>query len=251
MNVAVILAGGVGNRVGADIPKQFIEVFDKPILAYTIETFQNHQGIDAIEVVCIKSYMDYMNQMKETYGFTKLRWIAEGGNTFQESVLNGVNHLKNKVSGEDIVLVHFGASPFVSEDIITDAIRVCAIKGNAISTTDFYLLSGIKETMDSVQDPDNSSSKYISRDSIACMNSPHAFKYQFLKDLYDEAIETGVINEVEPYTTAIMYALNKPIYFSKGSQTNIKITYQEDVGLFEGWLLMKERRAKIEEGVLG
>ena len=72
MNIAVILAGGVGNRVGAQVPKQFIEVMGKPVLAYTVEVFQNHPQIDGIEVVCIESYMDYMEEIKEIYGFTKL-----------------------------------------------------------------------------------------------------------------------------------------------------------------------------------
>ena len=105
MNIAVILAGGVGNRVGAQVPKQFIEVMGKPVLAYTVEVFQNHPQIDGIEVVCIESYMDYMEEMKEKYGFTKLRWVAKGGKDFQESVMNGINHLEGIASDDDIVLV--------------------------------------------------------------------------------------------------------------------------------------------------
>lgn len=240
MNVAVILAGGVGSRVGADKPKQFIEVLGKPVLAYTIEVFQNHPDINAIEVVCHKSWKDYLNTMVEEYGLDKVKWVADGGDTFQESVLNGINYLDDKISNDDMVLIHFGASPFVTEDIITDCIRVCKEKGNAISTTDYFLLSGEKHSTKSVDDPKNYSDVYIDRDTVACMNSPHAFNYGFIKDIYDEAIETGVINEVEPHTTTLMYKMGKRIYFAKGSQTNVKITRKEDLDLFEGYVMQQK-----------
>ena len=245
MNIAVILAGGVGNRVGAGIPKQFIEVLGKPVLAYTIEPFNEHPDVDAILVVCVKPYVDYIWELKEKYGFDKLRWVCEGGATFQESVMNGMNFLKDKASRDDTVLYHFGASPFITPDIIEDVIRVCKEKGtNAISTTDYLLLSGEKISTASVSDKENYTETYINRDTIAVMNTPHAFQYGFLVDMYKEAIETGVIDTVEPHTTTLMYAMGKKIYFSKGSQTNIKITTKEDLGLFEGYVLKQQRKSK-------
>ena len=238
MNIAVILAGGVGSRVGADRPKQFIEILGKPVLAYTVEKFDNHPDIDAIEIVCVKSHIDYLREMVKEYGFKKVKWITEGGDTFQGSVMNGIYNLKGIAADDDTLLIHFGASPFVEDDIISDAARVCKLRGtNAISTTDFLYLSGSK-------DDDEKSLNYINRDTIACMNSPHAFQFKFACDLYDEGIRTGVINEVEPHTTTMMYALKKPIYFSKGSQTNIKITTKEDLDLFEGYVLLKQKREK-------
>ena len=107
MNVPIILAGGVGSRVGADRPKQFIEVLGKPILVYTIEAFQNHPEIDAIEVVCIESHMDYLRELVEEYNLDKVKWITKGGVDFQHSVINGVNNLKGKLDDDDIVLVHY------------------------------------------------------------------------------------------------------------------------------------------------
>lgn len=249
MNVAVILAGGVGSRVGADRPKQFIEVLGKPVLAYTIEAFQKHKDIDAIEVVCHKSWKDYLQGMIEEYNLDKVKWIADGGDAFQVSVLNGINYLNDKISRDDMILVHFGASPFVQEYIITDCIKVCAEKGNAISTTDYFLLSGVKISTKSVDDPENYTEEYIDRETVACMNSPHAFKYGFIKDIYDEAIETGVINEVEPHTTTLMYKMGKRIYFAKGSQTNIKITRKEDLDIFEGYVMQRrEYEGNVEQG---
>ena len=250
MNIAVILAGGVGSRLGADIPKQFIKVLDKPVLAYTIEAFQRHPQIDAIEVVCHADWKDYLSGMIEEYGLSKVKWVADGGDTFQQSVINGVYYLEGKIDPEDIILIHFGASPFVTPDLITDAIRVCGIRNNAISSTDYLLLSAFKKTKTSGSDPDNYAAEYINRDTIACMNSPHAFRHGFILDMYKEAIETGVINEVEPHTTTLMHKMGKKIYFSKGSQTNIKITRKEDLDLFEGYVLMKKRRGLWERIII-
>lgn len=245
MNVAVILAGGVGNRLGAGIPKQFVEILGKPILAYTIEPFDKHPDVDVILVVCVKPYMDYIWELKEKYGFKKLVWVTEGGSTFQESVMNGVEFLKDKADKDDTVLFHFGASPFIKPDIIADVIRVCKEKGtNAISTTDYLLLSGKKKTTASVSDSENYTEEYINRDTIAVMNTPHAFQYGFIVDMYKEAVETGVINTVEPHTTTLMYAMGKKIYFSKGSQDNIKITTKDDLEMFEGYVLEQQRKSQ-------
>lgn len=236
MNIAIILAGGIGSRLGADRPKQFIEVLGKPILVYTLEAFQKHADIDYIEVVCVKEWCGYLKKMTEKYKLTKVKWITEGGSTFQQSVINGIYFLKDKISSDDIVLTHFGASPFIESDIITDCIRVCKEKGNAISTMPFLLLSGIKDV------GGNSSSIYINRDTIACMNTPHAFRYCLIKELYDKAIKNGDINKVaEPHTTALMQYMGYTVYFSQGSQSNIKITNKEDLKLFEGYIMMNKK----------
>lgn len=247
MNTAIILAGGSGTRVGADIPKQFIEVLGKPVLYYTAKAFEDHPEIDSVLIVCVKEWIDYVWQMKEKYGLHKIRWVAEGGSTFQESVYKGIFDLEDKAGKDDIVLVHFGASPFITEHIISDAIRVCREKGNAISSTDYYMLSGKKKFLSSVSDPENYSEEYINRETIALMSSPHAFRFGYIDDLYHEAIRTGIIDQVEPHTTTLMYAMNQKIYFSAGSQINIKITRKEDLGFFEGYLLMKKKREEEKE----
>ena len=100
MNIAIILAGGSGSRVGADIPKQFIKVMGKPILAYTLEKFQNNPNIDAIEVVCHKDWLDEVERINEEYSITKTKWITTGGATFQESTMKGIFNLKGKISPE-------------------------------------------------------------------------------------------------------------------------------------------------------
>lgn len=234
MNIAIILAGGVGSRCGKDKPKQFIEILGKPILVYTIETFQKHMEIDAIEIVCIEQYMEYLEELITKYHLSKVKWITKGGTTFQDSVINGVFHLQNKVGIDDIVLIHYGASPFVSEDIITDGIRVCKEKGNSTSATPCYLLVGNNE--EGLQ-----STQWIDRDKIMQLNSPQCFKFGYVYQLYQEAIEKGILTQVEPHTTSLMYKMGRTIYFSKGNQTNIKITTKEDLELFEGYVLKKNR----------
>jgi len=232
MNWVMMLAGGVGSRLGADKPKQFIEILEKPVIVYTIEAFQKHNEIDQIEVVCVKSHLNYMKQLIRKYQLDKVEIVVEGGENYQQSVIRGLKGLEEKCSSEDIVLIHWGASAFIEADIISDSIRICRQKGNAISMTPFFVMAGTRDGEKSLN--------WIDREQVACMASPHTFRYGDLKNLYERAISDGIINQVEPHTTTLMYKMGVPIYFSKGSQTNIKITTQEDLRLFEGYVLMKK-----------
>lgn len=233
MNVPIILAGGVGSRMGADRPKQFIEIFGKPILVYTIEIFQNHPEIDAIEVVCVKSHVDYLKELVEEYNLDKVKWITPGGKEFQDSVINGINNLKNELSDEDIVLIQYGASPFTSDDIISDAIRVCKEKGNSSPAIKSLFLLGSNDS--------DKSLNWIDRDKVIIHNTPQCFKFGYVTQLYEEAIEEGYIDKVEPHTTSLMYLMGREIYLSKGNQINFKITTKEDLDLFKGFVLMKNQ----------
>lgn len=234
MNVPIILAGGIGSRVGANKPKQFIKILGKPLIVYTIEIFQNHPEIDAIEVVCIESHINYLKELIEKYSLDKVKWITSGGKDFQHSVMNGVNNLKDKLNEEDIVLVHYGASPFTSTEIISDAIKVCEKKGNSSPAISSPLLLGSNDG--------DKSHRWIDRDKVIIHNTPQCFKFKYITQLYDEAIEKNLIDKIEPHTTSLMYLMNREIYLSKGNQTNIKITTKEDLDLFEGYVLMKNSK---------
>jgi 2-C-methyl-D-erythritol 4-phosphate cytidylyltransferase len=234
MITAIILAGGVGSRVGADRPKQFVKVLDKPVLAYTIEIFENHPEVDAIEVVCHKSWKDYLNEMIKTYGYKKVRWIADGGETFQDSVMSGVNNLKDKINLDDYVLIQYGAAPFTSERIVTDVIKVMKEKDFAVTATPCYQLMG---SMDG-----ETSNTWVDRDKFTQIACPYGFKYSYLLDVYKRAEEQGLIDVIEPHTTSLMYALGDKLNLAYGDQTNIKITTKEDFDMFEGYILMKQRR---------
>ena len=237
MNVAIILAGGKGIRAGLKVPKQFAEVLGKPIIAYTLDIFQQHPEIDAIEIVCVKGYHEHLWEICRKYHLDKVRWIVEGGDTYQGSVLRGVEGLRDKCADDDIVTIHTGVAPFLEPDILTENLQVCREKGNAITSYSLYALAGKKNE----EDP-GVTTEWFDRDSIVCLKNPHSMRYGDIRDMYDEAIATGLIDQVKPYTTTLMFHMHKPIYLSRGTQMNIKITKKEDLELFEAFVMMKRRR---------
>ena len=235
MNVAVVLAGGTGTRVGANIPKQFIEILGKPILAYTLDNFQIDPEIDAIEVVCHKDCVDAVQSICDKYGIDKLRWLTTGGDTFQKSTLNGIFNLRDKIDPSDIVVVSFGVSPLCTPDIINDSIRIAKEHGNAISAEDSPLCTCIK-------DDEEGTTQNLIRETIKGFSNPWTFRYGELVEAYDEVIRRGILNTLEPHTTSVYLALGKRLWFSKSSGYNFKITLKEDIDKFEGLLLLKEKR---------
>lgn len=235
MITAIILAGGNGSRVGAKRPKQFVEILNKPVLAYTVEIYQNHSEVDTIEIVCHKNWKNYLNQMIQKYKLTKVKWITDGGNTFQDSVINGINNLKNKINGNDYVLIHYGAAPFTSEKIVTDVIRVMKEKGSSFTATPCYQLIGSN-------DEEGTSKTWIDRDKCVQIACPYGFKFSYLLNIYKRAAEQGLLEKIEPHTTSLMYALGETLYQAYGDQTNIKITTKEDLDLFEGYIMIKHQK---------
>lgn len=232
MNYVIIIAGGVGNRLGAGIPKQFVEVMGKPIIAYTLEKFQDHPEIDAIEIVCVEGYIDQVKQIAADNGITKLLKVVKGGSEYERSIMNGVAGLSGIAKQDDVIMVHWSASPFVTAEIISDNIRVCKEKGNAISASYSYLLYGTNDG--------DCAKKAINRESFMTLSAPQSFLYKTIVDVYRQVEEKNMFETCEAHTTAFMTALGIPLYFSKGSHTNIKITTKEDLDLFRGYLLNKE-----------
>lgn len=232
MNYVVIIAGGVGSRLGAKVPKQFVEVLGKPVIAYTMEHFQNHPDIDAIELVCVDGFQEHLQGIADKYGITKLLKIVKGGSEYERSIMNGVAGLTGIAKPDDVVMIHWAASPFLSEEIITDNIRVCKEKGNAITASYSYLLYGTNDG--------DCAKKNINRETFMTLAAPQSFKYSVINDIYHQVEEKRMFDYVEAHTPAFMAELGIPIYFSKGSHTNIKITEKEDVDLFLGYLLAKK-----------
>ena len=235
MNVAVILAGGTGTRVGAGIPKQFIKVMDKPILAYTLENFEKNPNIDAIEIVCHKDWVDEVHKINNQYGISKAKWVTVGGNSFQESTMNGIFNLKGKINDDDIVVVTFGVSPMTPTADIDDSIRVCKEHGNAIAAADIDLCTCIK-------DDEYSSTQNIIRETLKGFANPWTFKFGELCEAYEEGLKKGILDGLEPHTTSLYFALGKRIWFSQCTTNNVKITRKEDVDAFEAHLLLKKYR---------
>lgn len=232
MNIAIIIAGGVGNRLGAPVPKQFVEVMGKPVIAYTLEQFQNHPEIDAIELVCVDGFQDYLKKIADNNGITKVIKIVKGGSEYERSIMNGVAGLEGIAKPDDIVMIHWSASPFVTEEILSDNIRVCKEKGNAISASYSYLLYGTNDG--------DCAKKAINRETFMTLSAPQSFLYKVIVDIYRQVEEKNMFEWCEAHTTAFMTELGIPIYFSKGSHTNIKITTKEDLDLFRGYLLNKK-----------
>ena len=242
MNVAIVLAGGTGTRVGASIPKQFIEVQGKPILAYTMERFEANPNIDAIELVCHADWVDECHAICERYGFSKVRWYTLGGETFQDSVLNGVFALRDELAPEDIAVITFGVSPMTTADVVDDSIRVAKEHGNGICAEDSPLCTCIK-------DDENSTTQNLIRETIKGFSNPWTFRYGELLEAYEEAIRRDLLGQLEPHTTSVYLALGKRLWFSKSNGHNFKITLREDLERFEGLLLLKQAREAAGEVV--
>ncbi len=236
MITAIILAGGVGSRVGADRPKQFVEVLNKPVIAYTIEIFERHPKIDAIEIVCHPLWRDYLEAIINEYNYKKIRWVTDGGETFQDSVINGISLLKGQIRLKDYVLIQYGAAPFTSEKIVTEVIKLMKKKGSAVTGTPCYQLLGSREG--------EVSRTWVDRDLYVQIACPYGFKFEYLLDIYKRAEERDLIGKIEPHTTSLMYALGDELHLSYGNQTNIKITTKEDLDLFEGYVLMCRKKQK-------
>lgn len=233
MVYVIIIAGGVGNRLGASVPKQFVEVFGKPIIAYTMEHFQNHPEVDAIELVCVDGYQDHLKAITEKYGITKLLKIVKGGSEYECSIMNGVAGLEGIAKPDDVVMIHWSASPFINDEMISDNIRVCKEKGNAITASYSYLLYGSNDG--------DCAKKAINRESFMTLSAPQSFLYKNIVELYKQVEEKNLFETIdEHHTTVFMAELGIPLYFSRGSHTNIKITTKEDLDLFRGYLLNKK-----------
>ena len=231
MNSAVILAGGQGNRMGLDIPKQFYSVHGKPILIYTLEEFQRHPQIDAIEVVCIDGWIDAVDSFAKQYGITKLKWIVPGGDTCQESIRNGVYHLEGKAGAGDTVVIHDGIRPLVEPSVLTDVIGKCQKYGNAVTALPYY------EQIFLVDEDDESvTTRYIPRERLRRVSTPQAYQFALLDQKYHEAFEKGIGIHGSSYTNTMMVELGVALHFAAGSEKNIKLTTREDLELFKAYL---------------
>lgn len=223
-NIALIIAGGIGARMNQDIPKQFLNVYDKPVIIYTLEAFQNHPNIDAIEVVCLDGWHDILIAYAKQFGISKLEKVVSGGKNGQDSIRNGLFDLASRYSGkDDVVLIHDAIRPLVSADIISDSIRVCRQYGNAISVVP--CTAAMLKTEDSI-----SSNEQIPRDNLKSTQTPQTFFLHEIVEVHKEALAKGITNSVASCTLYI--ELGKEVYISIGSEKNIKITTNEDLDMF-------------------
>lgn len=226
-NYLILLAGGVGSRLGAEIPKQFVEINGKPIIVYTAERFQRNDKIEKIVIVCVKGWIEHLKGLVERYNLTKVQWIIEGGSTGHDSIRNGVFFLEDKIEKDDFVIVHDAVRPVIPQKVIDELLYVAHENGNASSSivchppivyTDDYK-SGISD---------------IDRDRVMLTASPQAFQFSLVLECYKKADVEGVHNST--FTSSLLIHYGKRVYFAKGTTCNIKITTKTDLALFEALL---------------
>lgn len=228
MNIAILTAGGVGARTHQDLPKQFINVDNKPIIIYTLEAFQQHPNIDEIYVACLEGWNMVLDAYAKQFNITKLKRIVIGGATGQGSIYNAMNAIREDHGESDIVvMIHDGNRPMVSQDIITDSLVKQRIYGSAVTaipTTEVVFVS--KDGKES--------NAALNREELWRTQTPHTYAFKELWDVHCRALEDGITNTAA--SCSLMQKYGYTTYFSKGSEKNIKITTVEDIEVFKALL---------------
>lgn len=232
MNIALIIAGGSGRRMNQDIPKQFLNIENRPVIIYTLEAFQRHPSIGAIEVVCLDGWTEILWAYARQFNITKLTGIVPGGGDGQASIGNGVFALKERgFSESDLVLVHDAIRPMVSHEVISDCIRQCVLHGSAIAAVPC-------NTSMLTTDDKEVTSGFYDRDKLMSTQTPQAFPLKKLLWAHEEALRRGISNAVASCT--MMLELGETLYFSAGSEKNIKLTTTADVDIFRALLSVRQ-----------
>ena len=230
-NYVILLAGGVGKRMNSDIPKQFMLVDGKPIIAYTIERFQKNSQIAGIVIVCIKEWIDYLQELVEKSSFSKVKWIIEGGATGHDSIRNGVFFLKDIIKPEDFIIVHDAVRPILPQKAINEVIRVAHEKGNASSSIKCHPPIVYTEDFES-------GTADVDREHVMLTASPQAFLYSLALKCYEKAEKDD--RHDFTFTSSLLIHYGERVFFAKGTTSNIKITQKEDLALFEALLKVPE-----------
>lgn len=231
-NIALIMAGGSGDRMGTDTPKQFVCLGGVPVILYTLKAFQEHPEIDEIAVVCVPGWEGFVRELAQKYDIGKLKHIFVGKKSSHESIQAGIEGLCRVYGMKDIILVHDAVRPFVSAQIITDNIDVCLAKGNAITA-----VSGNEALMYSADGI--ASGQCFPREVMYKAQTPHTFRLEDLKEAYEEAGQKGICAQ-SLYT--LMAELKRyPLYIAKGHRLNMKLTVPDDVLVFEAILSIKTK----------
>ncbi len=226
----MLLAGGVDPTFKMDIPKQFVNVYNRPVIVYTMEIFQHHPEIDAIMVACIPGWENMVNAYAKQFNISKLRWVIQGGKCGQETSKLAVDKLMEFCREDDIIVIHDAIRPMVSDEIISDSIYTCRKKGMGVAAV---------TSMDNVMMTDDgmTGKLSISRYSFRRIQTPQTYLLGALKEAHEEAVHRNVRDEND--TNNMISRLGRNVSFSKGSDTNLKINTVEDVAMFKALYTMK------------
>ncbi len=230
-NYVILLAGGIGKRMGSEVPKQFLKVEEKPIVIYALENFQRNSNIENIVVVCVENWIEKMHSLVKKFAITKVKWIIKGGSTSHDSIRNGVFFLQDKIAGSDYVIIHDAVRPIVPQKAINELLRVAYENGNASSSIHCHPpIVYTKDFISGVRD--------IDRDHVMLTASPQAFKYELALRCYKQAEDENFHNAT--FTSSLLIHCGERVFFAKGTSCNIKITTREDLALFQALLKIPE-----------
>ena len=228
-NIALLTAAGIGSRTHQDIPKQFLNVDNKPIIIYTLEAFQKHPNIDEICVVILKGWEEVLVAYARQFNITKLKYVVEGGNTGQESICNGLAAIYKDHSDDDVVMIHDGNRPMVSQQVITDSFVTYKKYGDAVAAIPCTEVVFVVDDKDAIV-----SSKSIARENLRRTQTPHTYRLGDIVQAQAEAQRIGIHNVAA--CCELMEKLGRESHFSIGSEKNLKITTTEDIEIFRALL---------------
>lgn len=225
MNIGVIFAGGVGRRMNTKgKPKQFLEVHGKPIIVHTIDIFQNTEAIDAVVVVCVSDWLDYMNNLVERFNLTKVKAVVAGGETGQMSIFKGLEAAEQLATDDAVVLIHDGVRPLINEEVINTNIQSVKETGSAVTSV------RAKETVVLVNDS-SKISEVVDRTRSFIAKAPQSFYLSDILSVERDAISKGITDAIDSSTLMGMY--NRELTIVEGPYENIKITTPDDFYMFK------------------
>ena len=225
LNIGVIFAGGVGSRMRSkEKPKQFLEIYGKPIIVYTLEHFEKNDEIDAVVVACVEDWIDYFKEQLEKFRIRKVKRIVSGGKSGQLSIYNGLCAVKELYPLDDVaVLVHDGVRPLITDDLISRNIETVWQYGSAITVTPVTETVVVSEMGGNLQD-------VIERDNCFCAKAPQTFKLDDILAAHKRAIADGRNNMIDSAT--LMQSYGYKLHLVEGPVENIKITNPPDFYVF-------------------
>lgn len=231
-NIAVVFAGGIGKRMNSKaLPKQFLRLYGKEIIVYTLENFENHKEIDEIVVACVEDWIPFMKELVVKYQLTKVHKIVPGGKTGQESIYHGLLAAKEVADKDAIVLIHDGVRPLIDQTLISDCIRTVKEKGNAITVApaiETIIRSAEKETVDEI----------IERSDCMLARAPQCFFLEHILKAHEQARYEQRDDFID--SASMMSFYGNKIYLVKGPTENIKITTPMDYYTFKALVEAKE-----------
>lgn len=233
MNIAVIFAGGVGKRMtGSGVPKQFLKLLDKPVLIHTLQYFEDCSEIDAIVIAMVETHLDQTKKLIKKYGISKVRKVVAGGKTGQESIYNGLMAAKEiSMSKDDIVLIHDGVRPLITEQLICDNINSVKKYGSAISCVHQKETTIISKNDNEIECSTDRNNTWIAR-------APQSFYLKDILEAHNFCIANNLLEMVD--SCSMMLYLNKQLHIVETLSENIKITTPDDFFLAKAILEARE-----------